>query len=72
MEYFSTRLFQRTISYYFGVTTRIYIYIYILLLLFFKVMIFDNDQGISELNNTDNDDVESLKDKKQKIRGDWD
>ena len=35
-------------------------------------MIFDNDQGISELNSTDSDDVESLKDKKQEIRGDWD
>ena len=30
----------------------------------------DNDQGISGLNSTDNDDVEGLKDKKQEIRGD--
>ena len=30
----------------------------------------DNDQGISELNSTDSDDVKALKDKKQEIRGD--
>ena len=30
----------------------------------------DNDQGISQLNSTDRDDVEGLKDKKQEIRGD--
>ena len=28
----------------------------------------DNDQGISELNSTDSDDVEGLKDKKQEIK----
>ena len=30
----------------------------------------DNDQGINELNGTDSDDVDGLKDKKQEIRGD--
>ena len=33
-------------------------------------MVIDSDQGISQLNSTDHDDVEGLKDKKQKIRGD--